>query len=653
MTNLKSFIVATAVALTLATNLAAQSQLTLRLDQADRNVSPTLYGLMTEEINYSYEGGLYAQLINNVSFSEDRNGYPPNPWTPWKPGVPKYWNLTDTVNAKMHVETNGGFNRANPTALCLEAKEGTGITNDGFWGFPIIPNAHFEGALYAKVDTKGAITVSLESPDGQTVFGQTKIVLHGNSWTKYAFTMDLAANVPTTKDAKFRITADETGKYWFSRITLFPETFNHRKNGLRKDLMTMMKNMNPKFLRFPGGNYVEGNDFQNRFDWKRTIGNPDERPGHRSPWGYKSTDGLGLPEFLQWAEDVGAEPLVAVFAGYTLNGDHLTADYIGPFVQDALDEIEYITGGPETKWGAQRVKDGHPTPFPLHYLEIGNEDFFDKSGSYPGRYKKFYEAIKAKYPHLQLISTIDAQMMAEQAKETGVENIKLDVIDEHYYRNTESMYRAAQQYDSYDRQGPKIFCGEWASREGKPTTNLNAALGDAAWMTCMERNSDILIAHCYAPLLVNVNQGGMQWESDLIGYDALSAYGSPSYYAQCMFANHVGNKVVPVEGRDIPSLSFGKDQLPQLYYCATTDTRTGKVYLKIVNGGSSKQTVKINVKGGKVNRKAQKIVLTSAHPEDTNSIGQPRKIVPVTTKQKTGNAFMMELAPYSITVLDM
>jgi alpha-N-arabinofuranosidase len=227
------------------------------------------------------------------------------------------------------------------------------------------------------------------------------------------------------------------------------------------------------------------------------------------------------------------------------------------------------------------------------------------------------------------------------------------VIDEHYYRNTESMYRAAQQYDSYDRQGPKIFCGEWASREGKPTTNLNAALGDAAWMTCMERNSDILIAHCYAPLLVNVNQGGMQWESDLIGYDALSAYGSPSYYAQCMFANHVGNKVVPIEGRDIPSLTFGKDQLPQLYYCATTDTRTGKVYLKIVNGGSSKQTVKINVKGGKVSSKAQKIVLTSAHPEDTNSISQPRKIVPVTTKQKTGNGFMMELAPYSITVLDM
>jgi alpha-N-arabinofuranosidase len=653
MINLKSILVATSFALAMAADVAAQPQLTLRLDQATRNVSPTLYGLMTEEINYSYEGGLYAQLINNVSFSEHRNGRRPNPWISWKSSGPKYWNLTDTVNAKMHVESNGGFNRANPTALCLDTQQGTGITNDGFWGFPIRPKAHFDGALYAKVPSKGAVTVSLESLDGKTVYGKTGVDIQGNKWTKYTFSIDLAADAPTTKDAKFRITADEAGRYWFSRITLFPQTYNNRKNGLRPDLMTMMKAMNPKFLRFPGGNYVEGNDFRNRFDWKRTVGDPDQRPGHQSPWGYRSTDGLGLLEFMQWAEDVGAEPLVAVFAGYTLNGDYLTADYIDPLVNDALDEIEYITGGPETKWGAQRVRDGHPSPFPLHYVEIGNEDFFDKSGSYPGRYKKFYEAIKAKYPQLQLISTIDARMMAQQAKETGVEGIKLDVVDEHYYRNTKDMYRAAQQYDAYDRRGPKIFCGEWASREGTPTTNMNAALGDAAWMTCMERNSDILIANCYAPLFVNVNKGGMQWESDLIGYDALSSYGSPSYYAQCMFANNVGDKIVPVEGQNIPSLTFDKDQLPQLYYCSTTDTKTGKVYLKIVNGGSTKQTVQINVKGTKVSTKAQKTVLASAHPEDTNTITQPHNIVPITTKQKAGNAFKLELPPYSITVLAM
>ena len=643
----------TSAALIAATQSVAQPQLTLRLDQATRDVSPMLYGLMTEEINFSYEGGLYAQLIRNTSFTDDRNGQRKNPWTPWRSGGPKYWTLNDTVNARMHIDNNGGFNRANSAALCLDAQCGTEITNDGYWGFPISQNAHFEGALYAKTEMEkgGSLTVSLVSMDGKTVYASQKISSIGSTWTKYSFSMDAVGTTPKTKDVKFRITVDETGKYWLTRITLFPQTFNNRKNGLRQDLMAMMKDMHPKFLRFPGGNYVEGNDFRNRFDWKRTVGDPDERPGHMSPWGYRSTDGLGLLEFMQWAEDVGAEPLLAVFAGYTLSGDHLTADYVGPFVQDALDEIEYITGGADTRWGAQRIKDGHPLPFPLHFIEIGNEDFFDESGSYPGRYKAFYEAIKAKYPQLQVISTMDAKMLAEQAKATGVDSIKLDVIDEHYYRDTEGMYRAANQYDSYDRKGPKSYCGEWASREGKPTTNMNAALGDAAWMAGMERNSDIVIAHCYAPLFVNVNQGGMQWESDLIGYDALSAYGSPSYYAQCMFAQNVGNKIVPLEARDIPTMDCGKDKLPQLYYSATTDTHTGKVYLKIVNGGSKLQTLQVNVKGGKVSGKVLKTVLASAHPEDTNTLSQPRRVVPVTSKQHAGSKFSLSLAPFSITVV--
>jgi alpha-N-arabinofuranosidase len=312
-----------------------------------------------------------------------------------------------------------------------------------------------------------------------------------------------------------------------------------------------------------------------------------------------------------------------------------------------------VTGGPDTKWGAQRIKDGHPEPFPLHYVEIGNEDFFDESGSYPGRYKKFYEAIKKKYPQLQIISTLDAKRMASDQQKTVVSGVKIDIIDEHYYRNTENMYRAAHQYDSYDRKGPKIFCGEWASREGKPTTNLNAALGDAAWMTGMERNSDIVIAHCYAPLLVNVNPKGMQWESDLIGYDALNAYGSPSYYAQCMFANNVGNKIVPVKEQDLSVMDYNGNKLPQIYYSATTNTTNRKIYLKVVNGGSTSQTLTISVKGAKVKGRGTMTVLTSAKSTDTNTINEPRKVVPVTKKQKTGNLFKITLQPYSVNVLTM
>ena len=634
--------------------MQAQGQMTLRLDEAKTSVSPILYGMMTEEINFAYEGGLYAQLLRNVSFRDAQNGKRPNPWTPWKPEGAKFWFLTDSTTSKVRVEEKGGYNRANPIAFIWTAQKGDGLLNEGYWGIPVRAGEQYQGAVIAKTNIAGGseFEIALVSNDGKTVYASTVVKGLNDNWQRLEFSFNAPKNLEkATKDVKFRITALKSGEYQLSKVVLFPETFKGRKNGLRKDLMQMMCDMNPKFLRFPGGNYLEGNDFQNRFDWKRTVGNPDERPGHMSPWGYRSTDGLGLLEFLQWAEDCGAEPILGVFAGYVLSTDYLSADFCDNFVQDALDEIEYVIGGADTKWGAQRIKDGHPEPFPLHYVEIGNEDFFDLSGSYPGRYKKFYEAIKAKYPHLQIISTQEAKMIKEQAEETGVENIKLDVIDEHYYRSTEDMYRAFNQYDSYDRKGPKIFCGEWASREGTPTTNMNAALGDAAWMSAMERNSDIVIAHCYAPLFVNVNKGGMQWESDLIGVDALSAYGSPSYYAQCMYANHVGNKIVPVEVAKMPKMAAKDGELPQIYYSATTDTKTGKTYLKLVNGGSTKQNVTIYIKGGKVQKNGKQIILTSAKPEDTNSIDNPRNIVPVAKKIKAGKNFKVNLPAYSVNVL--
>jgi len=407
--------------------------------------------------------------------------------------------------------------------------------------------------------------------------------------------------------------------------------------------------MQPKFVRFPGGNYLEGNNFANRFDWKQTIGNPDERPGHQSPWGYRSTDGLGLLEFCQWAEDTGGEPVVGVFAGYVLNGDHLDGDYIKPFIQDALDEIEYIMGDASTKWGAVRARDGHPQPFPLHYVEIGNEDFFDRSGSYPNRFKMFYDAIKARYPQLQIISTVGYDAL----KSNAIPNPVVDVIDEHYYRNANDMYRNAFQYDRYDRKGPKIFCGEWATREGSPTTNMNAALGDAAWMTCMERNSDICIMSCYAPLFVNVEPGGMQWASDLIGYDVLRAYGSPSYWAQVMFSKYLGDRIVPVEAVDIPKQKLDRnDEANAVFYTATTDTKTGQTFLKLVNAVGDTQKLTIKLEGAKkVKSKAKKIELKSARPEDTNSIDNPRNIVPQESTQKVGKQFTITLDPYSVTVL--
>ena len=640
-------------------------QLTLKLDKAETEVSPMLYGLMTEEINYSYEGGLYTQLVPNPSFADmfnprgGRRGGRPNPDVPRFTVRPERWQLTDTVQVRVRQNRQDGINDANPTSLVVNFEQaGLGIVSEGYWGFPIRKNTAFKGAIYVKNPAADnnqsaapvkSLTIALKSADGSTTYAETKVSGFTGSWQRYDIQLTTSATQADTKDARLFIIADQAGSIELTRVTLYAPSYKNRKNGLRVDLMEMMAEMRPKFVRFPGGNYLEGNNFTNRFDWKQTIGNPDERPGHQSPWGYRSTDGLGLLEFCQWAEDTGGEPVVGVFAGYVLNGDHLDGEYIKPFIQDALDEIEYIMGDVSTKWGAMRARDGHPEPFKLHYVEIGNEDFFDRSGSYPNRFKMFYEAIKAHYPQLQIISTVGYNALKSKA----IPNPVVDVIDEHYYRNAFDMYRNAFQYDRYDRTGPKIFCGEWATREGSPTTNMNAALGDAAWMSCMERNSDICIMSCYAPLFVNVEPGGMQWASDLIGYDVLNSYGSPSYWAQVMFSKYLGDRIVPVEAADIPKQKLDRnDEANAVFYTATKDAKTGTTYLKLVNAVGDAQRLTIKLDGArKVKSKAKKIELKSARPEDTNSIDNPRNIVPQESTQKVGKQFPITLAPYSITVL--
>ena len=643
-------------------------QLTLRLDKAVTEVSPMLYGLMTEEINYSYEGGLYTQLVPNPAFADmfnprgGRRGGRPDPNAPRPTVRPDRWQLTDTVRVRVRQNRQAGINDANPTSLVVNFEQaGLGIVSEGYWGFPIRKSTTFKGAVYVKQPAAfnnesaaptpvSSLTIALKSADGNTTYAETKVNGFSKDWKKFDIQLTTSATQADTKDARLFIIADQAGSIELTRVTLYAPSFKDRKNGLRIDLMEMMAEMRPKFLRFPGGNYLEGNNFANRFDWKQTIGDPDERPGHQSPWGYRSTDGLGLLEFLQWAVDVGGEPVVGVFAGYVLSGDHLDGDYVKPFIQDALDEIEYIIGDAQTtKWGAVRARDGHPEPFPLHYVEIGNEDFFDRSGSYPNRFKMFYEAIKARYPQLQIISTVGYNALKSKA----IPNPVVDLIDEHYYRNAFDMYRNAFQYDSYDRTGPKIFCGEWATREGSPTTNMNAALGDAAWMTCMERNSDICVMSCYAPLFVNVEPGAMQWASDLIGYDVLNAYGSPSYWAQVMFSQYLGDRIVPVEATDLPKQTLDRnDEANAVFYTATKDAKTGKTYLKLVNAVGTAQQLNIKLEGvGKVKSKAKKVELKSARPEDTNSIDNPRNIVPQESTQKVGKQFAITLAPYSITAL--
>lgn len=621
------------------------------------HVSPMLYGLMTEEINFAYEGGIYGELIRNRTFKSNvRN--------------PDFW---DTVGgATMGIDTNQPLNAALNLSLKLDASTASkespaGIANGGYWGIPVRPNTEYRASLYARSEnSSGPLQLSIESADGKTVFSSAEVLKVSSDWKKYEVTLK-TRQVEPSKDNRFVITTTQPGTVWFQNVSLFPPTYNNRPNGTRPDIMQLLADMKPSFLRFPGGNYLEGSRLSERFNWKETIGDVAERPGHRSPWGYWSTDGFGLLEFLEWCEDLHMEPLLGIFAGYTLDRKYIEAGpALEPYVQEALEEIEYVTGDENTKWGAQRAKDGHPKPFPLTYVEIGNEDWFDRSGSYEGRFAQFYDAIKAKYPNLQVISTMGYEHPAQV-----VHSRVPDLVDEHYYRGLEDMMAHALDYDGYSRTNKtKIFCGEWATRVGSPTPNMTGALGDAAWMTGMERNSDIVLLECFAPLFVNVSQlsgrgRSMQWSSDLIGYDALNSYGSPSYYAQQMFSTLHGDEILATDSQDIPMRSWqprvrrGQPppprQLREIFFDATRDSKSGVIYLKLVNTAGTARPVKIQIAGAdKIESDGEMVSLTANSPDDTNSLEDPRHLVPRTENvDGLSSRFTRELPPYSITVLKL
>jgi len=644
-----------------AGNLFAQgpASITLNIDKPGAAVSPQLYGLMTEEINYSYDGGLYAELIRNRIFKDN-------------PKAPDHWAAIQEGDAKATINLDNRQPVNNALTVCLRLdveKPGTraGIANDGYWGIPVKPQTTYQLSFYAKTSAadNAPLMASIESGDGAVKYATAQVSGIGSQWQRYTATFTTAANIKPTADTRFVISTTHAGTYWFNLVSFFPPTYNNRPNGNRSDIMELLSGMKPAFLRFPGGNYLEGDMFSSRYDWKKTLGGIETRPGHPGCWNYRSSDGMGLLEYLEWCEDLKMEPVLAVFAGYVLKRDYLEAGpLLQPFVDEALEEIEYVTGDASTKWGSRRAKDGHPAPFKLTYVEVGNEDGFDLSDSYDGRFAQFYDAIKAKYPQLQVISTVGGKDWLGQRVKFTLR--KADVVDEHYYRNAWEMQEDAAHYDNYSRTGSKVFVGEWATREGSPTTNFNAALGDAAWMTGMERNSDIVVMSCYAPLFVNVNPGGMQWKSDLIGYNSLSAYGSPSYYAQKMFNLYKGDQVIPATAANIPTrerplsqkdsaAGMQPKQIPVLFYVATRDTKTGTVYLKVVNAGGSPQTVKLDMKGvTKVVSGGQQIVLKADKPEDTNSITEPEKIIPVASKTTgLGKSFTRVFPAWSITILQV
>ncbi len=609
---------------------APVATLQIQTDKAVAKVSPTLYGLMTEEINYSYDGGLYAELVNSRVVGPQWDNL-------------EHWVAVNLGNAQatIAVDHANGPSAVLTRSLKISVKQASpgndaGIQNDGFWGIPVRPDTTYQASFYAKTDTPtlGPVKISIVNNETGMAVASATVPAVTSDWKQYSTTLK-TGHVGVSASNHLVLSVQNPGTLWLDVVSLFPPTYKGREHGFRIDLMEKMADMQPNFLRFPGGNYLEGDHISERFDWKKTIGPWVDRPTHPSPWRYHSSDGLGLLEFLYWCEDLKMQPVLAVYAGYSMAQEHVEpGPALDPYVQDALDEIEYVTGGTDTKWGAERAKDGHPAPFALNFVEIGNEDFFDKSKSYDGRYAQFYKAIKAKYPNLQLIAT------------TPVTSIKPDIIDDHYYKQAEEFFADVHHYDNADRNGPKIFVGEWATREGGPTPNFGAALGDAAWMTGMERNSDLIILASYAPLLVNVNPGGMQWRSDLIGYDTLTSYGSPSYYAQVLFSKYLGKEVVG-------STVSGGGQ--RFFYSATEDPDKGVLYLKLVNASSIAQPIDLQLTGAKsIANSARVISLSSKTTQDTNTITDPKHIVP---QEKTISGvkdnFKYTVPKYAIQVLEI
>jgi alpha-L-arabinofuranosidase len=505
-----------AAALGLAIAMSAQTaHIEIDASAAGTPISPILYGIFFEEINHAGDGGLYAELVRNRSF-EDAD-------------TPQAWALVGD-GSKMAIDTSAPLNPRNPRSLRWEVDGSASLVHEGYWGIAVQRGKRYRFSMYARCAAgfRGALTVSLQSADGQ-VYAQRTLRGLGSQWKRFAAVLTASATDPK---ARLVLSANGDGALWLDMVSLMPvETFKRRPNGLRADLAQMLAALKPSFVRFPGGCFVEGDRMQNALRWRDTLGDVTERPPRWCVWGYTSTQGLGLHEYLLMCKDLGAEPMLIVNCGMACqyrNGDHIPLNAIDEWIEDALAAIEYAIGPPTSRWGARRAKNGHPEPFPLRFVGVGNENW---GPLYEERYARFYDAIKARFPQIQIIAT------------APVKSRPIDILDEHYYSTPEWFILNASLYDRYDRTGPKIFVGEYAVTAKCGTGNLRAAIAEAAFMTGIERNADLVVMAAYAPLFVNVNDRA--WNPDLIGFDSARCYGTPSYYVQQLFSVYRGTHTLP------------------------------------------------------------------------------------------------------------
>ena len=546
---------------------AAAAQVTIDIDANQRGprISPTHYGIFFEDINHAADGGLYAELIRNRSFEDGPSYGAPADMQAWSTYAASPSQLTAHLvqPSKKTPLLNSVQQNALELTINATAAQPVCLVNEGFWGINTVQGRTYRLSFWAKGKYKGKIKATLCDKDGSNVYAETKIDGSiGKNWTKYTAELNATGN---DAKAQFALVFDGKGTLTIDVVSLFPPTFKNRENGLRPDLAQMLFEMHPKFMRFPGGCFVEGQiSPENAFRWERTIGPIEERPGHWNVnWGYRTTDGIGFHEYLQMAEDLGAKPLYVVNVGLW-HGGQTAVDSLQPWIDETLAALEYANGDVTTKYGALRAKNGHPAPFNIEYLEIGNEnnqpDPRQQSDHYYDRFRLFKEQILKKYPKMHLIGNV-AAWGTDTPTWDSKESVEL--LDEHYYRNPAWFADNFHKYDTYDRRGPKIYVGEYAVTDGfGDLGNMNAALGEAVYMMGMENNSDIVPLNSYAPIFVNENDA--RWRPDMIRFNSSRVMGTPSYYVQMLMPRNIGTQVVKIsQTNPYEGAAFRKPVTPQ------------------------------------------------------------------------------------------
>ncbi len=618
-------------------------------------IQPTMYGIFFEDINFAADGGIYAEMVKNRSFEFDL------PMIGWHQPNSDRFSMNENSGFAAVVQT--ATEEANANFLRVEVKSDNGYTlnNYGFKGMGVKKDLRYDFSMQARpISGITVLNIQLVDSSGQ-VLGKTTIAPTGTEWKEY--TASFTAEKEEMK-AYLKIDFEGVGVIDLDMISLFPsDTWKNRPKGMRADLIQLLDDMDPGFLRFPGGCIVEGRTLEQRYQWKKTVGPIEERTtlinrwntefDHRPAPDYYQSFGLGYFEYFQLAEDMGAEALPILSCGIACQfntGELVPMEDLVPYVQDALDLIEFANGGANSKWGKVRADMGHPEPFNMKFIGVGNEQW---GPEYIKRYKEFETAIKAKYPEMIIVSGSGPYPDGEMFDYGMAELKKLDaeIIDEHYYRSPEWFLENADRYDSYDRNGPKVFAGEYAAQTVAIASpdNKNSwmtALSEAAFMTGLERNAEVVHLTSYAPLMAHSE--GWQWTPDLIWFNNLESYGTPNYYVQKLFSTNKGTHVLEILEDGEPVIGEKK-----MYATAAKDVETNEIIIKIVNASSNAQETNIQLDGlTDFPSEGTLTVLKSQDVDAVNSFDSPAQITPQEEKiSVVGSKLNLTVAPHSVSVI--